>query len=55
MALGKALHGELLGVLADGDVVSPPEFVKEQMDTLPEDLASPTQGRRKGFSFDYDQ
>jgi hypothetical protein len=55
MSLGKALHGELLGVLADGDVVSPPEFVEERMVVLPEDLDGPSPGRRKRFAFDYDQ
>lgn len=51
MALGKALHRELLGVLADADVVSAPEFIEETVAATPVDptLYEPAQGNRKRF------
>lgn len=51
MALGKALHRELLGVLADADVVSAPVFLEESVAATPVDPVQnePAQGIRKRF------
>lgn len=49
MSLGKALHGELLGVLAGADVVPAPELLEETMDNRPNDLYDPSLGKRRSF------